>query len=80
MENPTLIITKNAEKKNWLVLNNNNSIIHNFNSEELYKFLEEKNKMDKSLEELTINDYDTDVVFPAKVIYENLKIFYSHNS
>ena len=80
LENPTLIITKNAEKKNWLVLNNNNSIIHNFNSEELYKFLEEKNKMDKSLEELTINDYDTDVVFPAKVIYENLKIFYSHNS
>ena len=70
LENPTLIITKNAEKKNWLVLNNNNSIIHNFNSEELYKFLEEKNKMDKSLEELTINDYDTDVVFPAKVIYE----------
>ena len=36
--------------------------------------------MDKSLEELTINDYDTDVVFPAKVIYENLKIFYSHDS
>ena len=80
LENPTLIITKNAEKKNWLVLNNNNSIIHNFNSEELYKFLEEKNKIDKSLEELTINDYDTDVVFPAKVIYENLKIFYSHYS
>jgi len=36
--------------------------------------------MDKSLEELTINDYDTDVVFLAKVIYENLKIFYSHDS
>ena len=77
LENPTLIITKNSEKKNWLVVNNNNSIIHNFNSEELFNFLKEKENSGKSLEEFTINDFDTDVVFPSKVIYENLKSFFS---
>ena len=59
------------------MVNKDDSIIHNFNSEELLKFLEDKVKNDISLEEFTINDYDTDVVFPAKVIYENLKNFYS---
>ena len=73
LENPTLILTKNLQKKNWLVLNNDNSVIHNFNSEELLNFLEEKKSNGKSLEDFTINDYDTDVVFPAKVIYENLR-------
>ena len=78
LENPSLILKKNLTKKNWLVLNKDNSIIHNFNSEELLKFLEDKIKNDISLEEFTINDYDTDVVFPAKVIFENLKTFYSN--
>ena len=77
LENPSLILKKNLTKKNWLVVNKDDSIIHNFNSEELLKFLEDKVKNDISLEEFTINDYDTDVVFPAKVIYENLKNFYS---
>ena len=78
LENPSLILKKNLTKKNWLVLNKDNSIIHNFNSEELLKYLEDKIKNDVSLEEFTINDYDTDVVFPAKVIFENLKTFYSN--
>ena len=78
LENLNLIIRKNTEKKNWLVLNNNNSIIHNFNNEELLKFLKEREKIDKSLEEITINDYDTDVVFPAEVIREILEDFFSH--
>ena len=78
LENPTLIIKKNLEKKNWLVINKEGNIVHNFNSEELFKFLEDKNKKDASLEEFTINDFDTDVVFPAKFIYGNLESFYSH--
>ena len=78
LENPSLILKKNLTKKNWLVLNKDNSIIHNFNSEELLKYLEDQIKNDVSLEEFTINDYDTDVVFPAKVIFENLKTFYSN--
>ena len=78
LENPTLIIKKNLEKKNWLVINKEGNIVHNFNSEELFKFLEDKNKKDSSLEEFTINDFDTDVVFPAKFIYGNLESFYSH--
>ena len=78
LENPTLILTKNLQKKNWLVPNNDNSIIHNFNSEELLKFLEETKYNGKSLENFTINDYDTDVVFPVKVIYENLKNYYDN--
>ena len=74
LENPSLILNKNLDKKFWLVLNKSDgSIIHNFNSEELFKFLEEKNKDEKSLEEFTINDIDTDFVFPAKEVYENLK-------
>ena len=79
LENPTLIFTKNLEKKIWFVFNKDNSIIHNFNSEELLKFLEEeKNKNGKSLEEFIINDFETDIVFPAKEIYENLKNYYSN--
>ena len=78
LENPTLIIKKNLEKKNWLVINKEGNIVHNFNSEELFKFLEDKNKKDSSLEEFTINDFDTDVVFPAKFIYGNLESFYSN--
>ena len=78
LENLNLIIRKNTEKKNWLVLNHNNSIIHNFNNEELLKFLKEREKNDKSLEEITINDYDTDFVFPAEVICEFLEDFFSH--
>ena len=74
LENPSLILNKNLDKKFWLVLNKSDgSIIHNFNSEELFKFLEEKNKDEKSLEEFKINDIDTDFVFPAKEVYENLK-------
>ena len=79
LENPTLIFTKNLEKKNWFVFNKDSSIFRNFNSEELLKFLEEKkNKNGKSLEEFMINDFETDIVFPAKEIYENLKKYYSH--
>jgi hypothetical protein len=78
LENPTLILKKNLEKKNWLVINKEGNIVHNFNSNELYKFLDDKNKKDASLEEFTINDFDTDVVFPAKFLYGNLKSFYSH--
>ena len=78
LENLNPIIRKNIEKKNWLVLNNNNSIIHNFNNEELLKFLKEREKIDKSLEEITINDYDTDAVFPVEVIREILEDFFSH--
>ena len=78
LENPTLILEKNLEKKNWLVINKEGNIVHNFNSEELFKFLEDKNKIDGSLEEFTINDFDTDVVFPAKFLYGKLKSFYSH--
>ena len=80
LENPTLILTKNLQKRNWLVLNNENSIIHNFNSEELFKFLEETKNNGKSLEDFTINDYDTDVVFPSRVIYENLKNYYTNKN
>ena len=73
-----MILKKNLEKKNWLVINKEGNIVHNFNSDELFKFLEDKIKKDASLEEFTINDFDTDVVFPAKFIYGNLKSFYSH--
>lgn len=77
LENPTLFITKNLERKNWLVLSRNGSVIQNFNSKELLNFLEEKEKNHISLDEYTINDYDIDIVFPAKEIFENLKKFYS---
>ena len=76
LNNPTLFIIKNTDRKNWLVLNTNNSIIRNFNSKELLDFLEEKAKNNMPLDEFTINDFDIDVVFPAKEIYEILKKFY----
>ena len=74
LENPTLILNKNIDKKYWLVLNKSDgAIIHYFKSEELLKFLEEKYKTDKSLEEFTINDIESDFVFPPEEVYESLK-------
>ena len=76
LENPMLILVKNIKKKNWLVFNKEGNVLHNYNSEELYYFLDEKNK-GNSLEEFTINDYDTDIMFPTEFIYNYLKKYYS---
>ena len=74
LENPTLILNKNIDKKYWLVLNKSDgAIIHYFKSGELLKFLEEKYKSDKSLEEFTINDIESDFVFPPEEVYESLR-------
>ena len=77
LENPMLILVKNIKKKNWLVFNNEGNVLNNYNSEELYYFLDEKNKGDGSLEGFTINDFDTDIMFPAEFIYNYLKKYYS---
>jgi len=77
LENPMLILVKNIKKKNWLVFNKEGNVLHNYNSEELYIFLDGKNKRNVSLEEFTINDYDTDIMFPAEFIYNYLKKYYS---
>ena len=70
LENPLLIVKKNLIKQNWFVIKNN-SIMGNFNSEELLIYLEYKTKED--LKEITINDYDTDFVFLPDRIFEILK-------
>ena len=77
LENPMLILVKNIKKKNWLVFNNEGNVLNNYNSEELYYFLDEKNKGDGSLEGFTINDFDTDIMFQAEFIYNYLKKYYS---
>ena len=74
LKNPTLILNKNLDKKYWFILNKSDgAIVHYFKSEELFKFLDEKYKNDKSLEEFTINDIESDFVFPPEEVYENLK-------
>ena len=77
LENPMLILVKNIKKKNWLVFNNEGNVLNNYNSEELYYFLDEKNNGDASLEGFTVNDFDTDIIFPAEFIYNYLKKYYS---
>ena len=77
LENPMLILVKNIKKKNWLVFNNEGNVLNNYNSEELYYFLDEKNNGDASLEGFTVNDFDTDIMFPAEFIYNYLKKYYS---
>ena len=77
LENPMLILMKNIKKQNWLLFNNEGNVLNNFNSEELYNFLDNKNKRNVSFEEFTINDYDTDIMFPAEFIYKYLKKYYS---
>ena len=77
LENPMLILVKNIKKKNWLVFNNEGNVLNNYNSEELYNFLDNKNKRNVSLEEFTVNDYDTDIMFPAEFIYNYLEKYYS---
>ena len=77
LENPMLILVKNIKKNNWLVFNNEGNVLNNYNSEELYYFLDEKNNGDASLEGFTVNDFDTDIMFPAEFIYNYLKKYYS---
>ena len=79
-ENPTnLVIIKNMNKKKWIVFEKDKgNYIHNFNTKELYEYLEENNT-EESFKNITINDSETDYYFPTKEIYVNLKRFYSKN-
>ena len=79
-ENPTdLVMLKNINKKKWIVFEKDKgNYIHNFNTKELYEYLEENNT-EESFNNITINDSETDYYFPTKEIYDNLKKFYSKN-
>ena len=79
-DNPTnLIILKNINKKKWIVFEKDKgNYIHNFNTKELYEYLEENNTQE-SFNNITINDSETDYYFPTRELYDNLKKFYSKN-
>ena len=55
------------------MINKEGNITHSFNSDELFKFLEDKKKKDVSLEEFTINDIDAD--FSCKIHIRKLEKF-----
>ena len=79
-DNPTrLVILKNLNKKKWIVFEKDKgNYIHNFNTRELFEFLEENNTQE-SFNNININDSDTDYYFPTKEIYDYLKHFYLNN-
>ena len=72
LENPALIVKKNLIKKNWFLMRDG-KILGNYNSEELLFLLDEKIKEGNNFNNISINDYQTDVVFQPKILYEILK-------
>ena len=72
LENPALIVKKNLIEKNWFLMRDG-KILGNYNSEELLFLLEEKIKEGNNFNNISISDYQTDVVFQPKILYEILK-------
>ena len=72
LENPALIVKKNLIEKNWFLMKDG-KILGNYNSEELLFLLDEKIKEGNSFNNINISDYQTDVVFQPKILYEILK-------
>ncbi len=73
LENPSYIIAKNLINKGWFLLSDHNNIIGNFNSVELLRFLENEYRMNKDLQKLWITDYETDIYFTPKNLYDLLR-------
>ncbi len=73
LENPSYIIAKNLINKGWFLLTDHNNIIGNFNSVELLRFLENEFRMNKSLHNVWITDYETDIYFTPKNLYDLLR-------
>ena len=72
LENPALIVKKNLIEKNWFLMRDG-KILGNYNSEELLFLLDEKIKEGNNFNNISISDYQTDVVFQPKILYEILK-------
>ena len=75
VDNAFLLIKKNIMKRNWLIYDKEMNFLHNFNSEETYRFLSDKEKNENDLN-FIVNDYDTDIVFPGKIFFEIIKLFF----
>jgi hypothetical protein len=73
LENPSYIIAKNLINKGWFLLSDHNNILGNFNSVELLRFLENELRMNKNLNNLWITDYETDIYFTPKNLYDLLR-------
>ena len=72
LENPALIVKKNLIEKNWFLMKDG-KILGNYNSEDLLFLLDKKIKEGNSFNNINISDYQTDVVFQPKILYEILK-------
>ena len=72
LENPALIVKKNFVQPNWFLMKDN-KILGNYTSEELFYLLGEKIREGEKFENVCISDFQTDLVFQPKNLYEILK-------
>ena len=72
LENPALIVKKNFLQPNWFLMKDN-KILGNYTSEELFYLLGEKIRDGEKFENVCISDFQTDLVFQPKNLYEILK-------
>ena len=73
LENPTQIVQKNMFIKGWLLMTLNDKILGQFNSIELFKYLDKKIYEGWVFENTWITDYETDMYFTPSNLYEILK-------
>lgn len=73
LENPTSIVQKNMYKKGWLLMTLNDKILGQYNSIDLFKYLEKKMTEGWNFENTWVTDYDTDMYFTPSNLYEILK-------
>ena len=71
LENPVLLVKNNLVERNWILIKENKIII-NYNSDELFLFLDGRFKLGDQLIDYCIHDYQTDVVFQPLILYEIL--------
>lgn len=72
LENPALLVKKNMQQSNWFLMKDN-KILGNYTSQELFYLLGKKINEGEQFDNVSISDFQTDLVFQPKSLFDILK-------
>ena len=72
LENPALLVKKNFQQPNWFLMKDN-KILGNYTSQDLFYLLGKKINKSEQFDNVFISDFQTDLVFQPKSLFEILK-------
>ncbi len=74
LENPIIVVTKNIFHKGWIItFKDTEKVINCFNSFDLFAFYDNELKNGRSIDELYATDYESDICFQPKNLYETIR-------